>query len=619
MGRSIMFRSAMKFLFHRPVLFIRRSVRRKLLFSFFLVTVLTVTGIVWNYYTQTSRDMKRNAIASMERLNEQSTKTMESYMNNIRTESWHYFEDTEMQEFVTEMLTEPEKYGYYLSRFKRFVTENAIVSHMMLDDLQGNVLAAHSGKHYNNIQEIDYWDAERRRLHDLAIQYNGKGMWVGSKAFDSKTGEELNTIAFIQALKWTNRLPADQDIIGVLMIQLDVDEIQSWLKGSTDNAQGHFYIVNRSSGDIEFAEDRSEAGKPILERVQSQHPFKQTNNKHFFIQDRGEQWLVVFKELPKTDWLLVGKVPLDQLLGNVNALAKRSLLIGLFSLLASMLLANLLASRVTVPLIRLRSRMKQMESGKYDVSVPIETVDEIGYLSKSFNRMAQEINGLIVKVYEAELLKKDAEIKVLQSQINPHFLYNTLGTIDSLSSGYEDSRVSTISQSLARMFRYNISGGDMSTLRAEIEQIKMYLYIQKIRYDARLNYRIDIEPGLEPIKLPKLLFQPLVENSIVHGIENEPKGGEVRIQAASIDEGDVEIKVWNNGRPIEPERLREVRAMLSEEPGATVGSSSHPYASIGLLNIQSRLKLVYGASYGIELNSDDRNGTEFVITVKKLS
>jgi two-component system sensor histidine kinase YesM len=184
-----------------------------------------------------------------------------------------------------------------------------------------------------------------------------------------------------------------------------------------------------------------------------------------------------------------------------------------------------------------------------------------------------------------------------------------------LASLDADRRISVISRSLAKMFRYNISGGNMSTLEAEIGQIELYLSIQKIRYESRLEYSLYVEPGLGPMKLPKLLLQPLVENSIIHGIESMAAKGIVRVQVVSLDDQDAEIRVWNNGREIPEIRLKEIEEML--EAWSPASHTDHQ-SSVGLVNVQARLKLIYGNQYGLTIQSNPGQGTEFILRVSRL-
>nr|WP_247741225.1 histidine kinase [Cohnella sp. LGH] len=186
--------------------------------------------------------------------------------------------------------------------------------------------------------------------------------------------------------------------------------------------------------------------------------------------------------------------------------------------------------------------------------------------------------------------------------------------IDSISSLHGDDRVSLISRSLAKMFRYNISGNDVSKLDAEFQQIRLYLSIQKIRFDSRLDYTIYLEPGLEQVPIPKLLFQPLVENSVNHGISHSIDGGIVRIEAISLSQDELQVKIWNNGLVIDEERQQWLRALLQLEDAPA--GLEHQQASIGLHNVQSRIRMLYGSECGITFSSDEQYGTTFSITIK---
>lgn len=598
-----------------PYRYVMRSLYRKILVSFLVIVTLTVISLETNYYVETSADIKQKAISNMEQVSEQSEKILNSYMSYIRGEAWNYFGDTEFQSFVSNMDSDPDKYSYFLSKFRKLTAENPHISVIVVTPLNGTplVVGNNTNTYYGNSQRRELFEQERVRLHEIALQNDGKGEWVTSQMYDTNTGRKLNTLVFVQALKEIKA--ASQRIIGTMMIVLSNDEMQNWLHGAGNQEHGDFYLVNKQDGAIVLSQDESVIGTAVLDKTGIKELQKGRIERHFFLDDHGARTLVVYQRLVNNDWLIVGKVPVQQLLKQVNEVAQRTILIGLAYILGSMLIAGYLSSRVILPLKQLRKGMKMIETGNYNISVPVNTADEIGYLSISFNHMANEINRLVVKVYETELVKKDAEIKALQSQINPHFLYNTLGTIDSLATVHDDQRISVISRSLARMFRYNISGGNMSSLEAEIQQIEMYLSIQKIRYDSRLNYSIHIEPGLENMMIPKLLFQPLVENSVIHGIENMQAGGIIRIRIVSIHERDVEIRVWNNGQAIPESKLKEIQTIL--ETWSPMGQNTEQLSSIGLVNVQARLKLIYGDDYGLKIHSSLEHGTEIILRVSK--
>ncbi|MBW7457979.1 sensor histidine kinase [Paenibacillus sepulcri] len=585
--------------------YFQRSMYRKMLVSYFFIIVLTVSILVIDFYVRTAGDLKRQSIETTERLTQQSSAALNSYMSNIQNFSWNYFGDTNFQHFVKEMGKDPDSISYYSSKFSQFVNDNPIIDSVFITQLNG--FSIQSGSSANDVSA-----EERARLIDIGEENDGKGVWVSSQTYDRPSRSSVKTITFVQAIK-NITATSPGPIIGVMMYGMSYTELQKWLRNVEGNGANRSYVIRLEDGSVINGLSANVNDHILLSKKELAEIRGHTGG-HFYTASKSGNLLVVYQKLANSDWILVSLSPIKVLLAPVSDFTKRTIVIGALSLLVSMLLASIFSSRTITPLKELSKGMKAIEVGNYSVSLPIRSIDEVGYLSSSFNRMAREINRLIMKVYETELVKKNAEIKSLQSQINPHFLYNTLGVIDSLSSMGGNERVSIISRSLAKMFRYNISGNDISNLGAEIQQIRLYLSIQKIRFDSRLDYSIYLEPGLEDIPIPKLLFQPLVENGVLHGISRTIEGGTIRVEVARDDMEDIQIKVWNTGEPIEPERQEWLRQLLA--PGA---SGNDPYlerSSIGLLNVQNRLRLVYGDTYGILFESSRMRGTSFFLTIR---
>jgi two-component system sensor histidine kinase YesM len=586
------------------VRFIQRSIYRKMLLSFFSISVLTVSILVTDFYFRTAPDLKRQSVETMERLTQQSAATLNVYLNNVRNFSWNYFGDAAFRQFVLHLGSDPDALSTYRGKFTQFVSDNPIVSSVIVTTLDG--FAMRTGNWTPDTPQED-----RKRLMNLAIEENGKGIWVPSLTYHIESKTSVETMTFVQAIRNIS-VSSPGPVIGVMMFDMSYLSLKQWLQNVEGDGLNRTYIVNAIDGKIVFSIRDHEDSQSLLNTVQLEG-IKDSQGGHFYGKDDDGASLVVYQKLTNTDWMLVSTSSMQALNKPVNDFTMRTIIIGTLSLLVSMLLASVFSSRTITPLKELSKGMKAIEGGNYKVSLPIRSQDEVGYISASFNRMAREINHLIMKVYETELVKKNAEIKTLQSQINPHFLYNTLGIIDSLSSIEGDGRVSYISRSLARMFRYNISGEDISTLEAEIQQIRLYLSIQKIRFDTRFDYSIYLEPGLEMIAIPKLLFQPLVENSILHGVSLSREGGTVRVEIIRDDEDNVQIRIWNNGVPIDPERQKWLRNMLQEKV-----KNGEPYAersSIGLLNVNTRIKLLYGDHYGLDFESSEELGTVFTLTI----
>jgi len=215
--------------------------------------------------------------------------------------------------------------------------------------------------------------------------------------------------------------------------------------------------------------------------------------------------------------------------------------------------------------------------------------------------MVYNINDLIDKVYTETMLKQEAELKSLRMQINPHFLYNTLDTINWLSREKGVPEVGAMAKSLGDMMYYTINGSDFTNVEDEIKNINNYLMIQRKRYEERIVFTVDIPEELYPYKLPKLILQPLIENAIIHGLENKMKGGLVSIWGR-INNKMLMLSVSDNGIGMSQEKVKSILLKDSQE-------------SIGVRNVNQRLQLYYGEQRGLEVQSIINVGTQVTISI----
>ncbi len=236
--------------------------------------------------------------------------------------------------------------------------------------------------------------------------------------------------------------------------------------------------------------------------------------------------------------------------------------------------------------------------------------DEVGVLSVSMNEMIEQINVLLSQITKEQIRIREAELELLQSQINPHFLYNTLDTIIWLAEGGDQKKVVDMVKSLSAFFRTSLSRGkDIITIRDELVHAKSYLEIQQFRYQDILDYEIDVSEQYSEYTIPKITIQPLIENALYHGIKNKRGGG--RIVVSARDEGDdIIISVSDNGIGMTPERLHEVTSGLN-------GDQPSDNAIYGLYNVNERIKLKFGDKYGITLHSVYNEGSTCNILLPK--
>ncbi|MCR5000628.1 MAG: sensor histidine kinase [Lachnospiraceae bacterium] len=270
-----------------------------------------------------------------------------------------------------------------------------------------------------------------------------------------------------------------------------------------------------------------------------------------------------------------------------------------------------ISQSITRPVRELSKITEKVARGDLSVRAGIETGSEIAVLSKSFNEMIDRVSRLLDQVrVEQESLRR-AELELLQSQINPHFLYNTLDTIVWLAEAGDQARVVSMVGSLSKFFRASLGQGkDQVTIKDELDHVRSYLEIQQVRYQDILDYSIDVPEELYDSPVPKITLQPLVENALYHGIKNKRGRGNISITGKS-ENGCIYIYIEDNGMGMTPERLERVSEKMND-PG--VFETAEDKGDVfGLSNVNERIKLIFGSRYGIHIDSVYGEGTTVTI------
>jgi two-component system, sensor histidine kinase YesM len=328
----------------------------------------------------------------------------------------------------------------------------------------------------------------------------------------------------------------------------------------------------------------------------------------------NRQTLITFNTSRFTNWTVISIIPVNVLYKNITNLAYIIILTVIICILLSLFVAILISRNITRPISTLRRLMKKAESGQFDINIPVTSKDEIGALSTSFNTMVTRINSLIQTVYETKIHKREAELNALQAQINPHFLYNTLQTIDIIAESAGIDVICTVCRSLSRMFRYSISRGkEIVPLYLELEHVKDYIYIQKLRFKDRFQVVYDIDESMKNNKMIKLVLQPLVENALLHGIESEEEECTI-ILSVKVVNGNIEISVRDNGIGMNEYQLKLLQESLDDEI-LHANLDTLKNRSIGLKNVHARIQLYFGESYGLKIESKQDVGTTVTVII----
>ncbi|WP_379224716.1 sensor histidine kinase [Paenibacillus sp. GCM10023250] len=312
------------------------------------------------------------------------------------------------------------------------------------------------------------------------------------------------------------------------------------------------------------------------------------------------------------DLRIISVFSFDDIMKEPNRIIKLALTVILVSLAVAIMLVYGFSAMLSKRMMRLSKHIAKVGTGNLDVALEIDGKDEIGQLSRQFNGMVASINGLIVELQDSnrqkvELQSRQNEIKfkMMASQINPHFLFNALESIRMKAHLKGERDISNVVRLLGKMMRKNLEAGSRTVLlRHEIDLVRCYLDIQKFRYEDRMRYELRIDPGVQDVPILPLIIQPLVENAVIHGLENREAGGSVRITAAPSDgrANRIDIEVADDGAGMPREKLEALNRSLDE----TEEREGH---RIGLRNVHMRLKLMYGQDCGLRIQSEAGVGT----------
>jgi two-component system sensor histidine kinase YesM len=322
---------------------------------------------------------------------------------------------------------------------------------------------------------------------------------------------------------------------------------------------------------------------------------------------KNERYQIIYTQSDFTQWKTVGVFSLNETLADVTNLQQVSYILGSMTIVLAVITALFFTRSIVQPIGKLRKLMRRAEAGDFDIQFKSGNQDEIGQLGRSFNNMIIEIRKLIDQVYEEQQKKREAELKILQAQIKPHFLYNTLDTIQWMAKERKADDVAVMIIALTNLFRIGLSKGkETISVSEEIEHIKSYLFIQKARYENKLKYEIVVDPEVMHEIVIKLTLQPLVENAIYHGIKERRGEGYIKIEVRKIDDK-LCLSVMDNGAGIPADKLIKLQSVLS---GTNVNKAEEDLPGFGLFNVHERIRLAYGERYGVQIYSVLGEGTK---------
>lgn len=400
--------------------------------------------------------------------------------------------------------------------------------------------------------------------------------------------------------------------IGNLQINLDQAVIANQFRQAVLEKSGFVLLLDEQNRIIVGPPDM-ETNLTLSDYYPSIDEFEGDSGSMDYGKDEDKK-TILYKKMSSVNWKLVGIIPSQEYRSQNQYFLKLTAVAVTVAVVFVIVLVLFLIQKITNPLSVLAKFLKNSSPEEPLPTLPVKTVDEVGQLIISYNRLSSRIVKLTDEVKLSESLKKEADMHALQVQINPHFLYNTLSSIHWLALMNQDVKIAEMVGSLSDFLRFSLNNGqEYCTIQQEIMHVRHYVNIQKIRYPDKFEFDVLVEDSLYNQTMLKLLLQPLVENSMLHGILSRDGLGTITIYGERVP-GGIRFTVEDDGIGMSPDRLRWLQEQLTEHPQQQEREKAGR-GSYGLRNVHKRLLLHYGRDSGLEIESTEGAGTRVLFTI----
>lgn len=586
------------------------TLNSKLLLTFSTVLMVIIALICIIIYHKNVNEMKKQTHFLSSVLSKQFNKTLELYIEDVERVSLSIFTDPVIQNVLT-------NYKQLKNANDIFRLKNEIYPHLFNRSYSNPNIESVS------VYTMEGFEYKYTRRGGITAGYNGLESWMEDLNNIPKTDFLLLPTEYLEMDRGSSEfiIPFVRNIyqipqrykIGTMKIHINTKVLKDLFQFNDNHELDKYirvFIMSDDGAVIYDNEDQLTGRTQIGFETSIFSNATNTGNVDW----RGKNYLYSFDQSNYADWNTTVLISNKFIVAEQQKILKYILIIGLLSMLIIVVLSYFLSHHITKPIRKMIEMMKRTKQGKLHERIdPSTGTVETDLLSNVYNNMLDSINQLIKEVYESRLVENDAKLLALQSQINPHFLYNTLNVMKSISRIKGVEEVVEISESLADLFKYSMKQlKEPVPLQEEVIHIQNYMKIQHHRFGDRFQLICEIPNHLIKANIPKLTIQPLVENAVKHGFSQTKK--ECMIELKVREKNDVLfVHVKDNGKGMDPTHLKRIRNKLAR--ANFIRNDHHEQDGIGLINIQQRIQLLYGHKYCLHINSEESVGTEIVLEI----
>lgn len=599
-----------------PDFFKKLSFKKKILSSYILFIGISCL-LIGIYFLKSMESAVEESYSYMHQFGEQVSMSTDVIVSNMDRIRFLHFIDDDIKHIIRRSMADKTQ--------AELIDENDYIERALnhMTNMNQYVLRAtivnEYGEIYSNVQTKNETYIEKMGEIDKIQDWTDKNKVYYTGVYE----EEIYLIPYELVTNISKIYDINQEnYIGTLYIDLNFSNIRQMLDRLIEpsTTQTNLLIFDENQNVIYDSDSQEKQFWTQLsetEETQIRDFLRSEEIRGKELSIRGSRCLVTAIRNQTTNWKIFTWTPLP----NIYASGWKNM-VGIFSammvlLIAAVFLGIYLANQISRPVMILAEAMGQVDQGKVNLLEQAERhwQDEMGLLFRSYNEMGKRINDSIEKIYIYQINQKQTELKMLQFQINPHFLYNTLNTISSIAALSDIDDIVKIADNLSNMFQYNIKGDDIVPVKKEIQHVKNYLEIQSIRFPGKYQFDYTISPEVEHQKMLKFLLQPLAENSLQHAFGKMKKINTICL-IAEKDGEDIIFRLCDNGVGMKPEQVEALNHELAQTNTGTL--VNHVDKGIGLRNVNARIKNLYGKEYGIQVKSKEGCYTEVQIRIHLL-
>ena len=558
-----------------------------------LSAVVIVTGVSMRF---TNTSIFENSSQYTQTIIQQMNQNIDSYIDYMENIAYLISSNEDVQDYLFSDEIDSEGRYRILKQFETILDSRSDIRNVGIISKSGRMLINNGSKSVNHDLNLNTQEWYTQALN------SPEGLTLTSSHVQHIiSGERPWVITLSRGIRDRSGSGEKE---GVFFIDLNYSAISGLCDQSTVGTKGYAFILD-AKGNIVYHPQQQQLYNEL--QTENISLIMDTDEDTVLTGTGNNGKLYSISRSDKTGWTVVDCTNVRELLSKSRQAQSIYVLTAVVLVIVALLFSRFMARSITLPIQKLRDSMKKVQEGDFSVSdVVVDSRNEIGSLTKSFDVMTRRIQELMEQNVHEQEQKRKSELKALQSQINPHFLYNTLDSIIWMAEGKKNEEVVLMTASLARLLRQSISNEDeVVPIANEVEYARGYLTIQKMRYKDKLEFQIDVDPSILHIPLIKLVLQPIIENAIYHGLKYKESKGLLIIKGFPKD-GNAVLQVIDDGVGMDEETL----AHIYDRHKVNYHSNG-----VGVYNVQKRLKLYYGEDYGITYESAPGEGTTATITI----